>query len=641
MKNLSKRLIPLFLVFSLLFSLFNYAKAEEVNFCDYKLVSNTFSSVSSYKYLQELTSDKFEGRQSGTKGADLTAQWISDLFKGFGLKPCGDNTYFQEFDVQYYEINSPLSFSILNSVFNISLNYKKDFTVLTGSGSGKVNSKLVFAGYGITSKSKNYDDYNNIDVNGKIVLIMRRSPSTFNLGEESTYFQTKIKNASEHGAVGVIVSEKVSEKNKMIMNTKYVGGTAGSIPALFITSEVADKILTDNKITLSELENKIDKDKKPFSFDINCECEINVNVSSEMRKASNIIGYIPARDRNNKESILITAHYDHLGIDQIDGEIYRGANDNASGTAVLLEVARSLSINNCYVPSINIVFVAFAGEEEGLIGSYYYVTNPLFPLNKIRAVLNMDMVGTGTGNLIAGTDKLLYKELADNIEKSCQCLDISGMFSKNLLNSGSDHYFFHINKIPNVFFIRNNPTNIGGYHNTLDTLETVDPANLSEIGELVILTTSIFTSPYYIAFENQYWMSKPSLHNRILLSGSKDVNLKLIINEEEIHSDGNFTKLLTLKDGDNIVSIKVFFKNELIFEKMLNIKAEIDKNLICDFNFDFKVDLIDLVSFSKHYKEEVSWPNLSQIFDINNDMIINEIDLSEFDSCFGYIRSEI
>lgn len=640
MRNLKQKIILLFIIFCIFLSPFPFAKAEETDVCNYKLIADSFSRQNSYNYLEELTSDKFEGRQSGTKGAYLAAQWISGLFEGFGLMPGGDKgSYFQDFDVPYYDVIPPLSFSISNSTFKETLQYKKDFIVLPGSGSGKINSKIVFAGYGITSEAKSYDDYKNLDVAGKIVLIMRKSPSTINLGEESAYFQTKVKNAVEHGAIGIIVAEKATERYKMVLNTKYVGGITGSIPALFITTEVADKILSDEKVSLLEIEKRIDMDKKPFSFETKCSCDIYVNVISEQRKTSNVIGYIPARNKKSKESILITAHYDHLGTDKIDGSIYRGANDNASGTAVLLEVARTLSANNCYLPSINVVFIAFSGEEEGLIGSYNYVNNPLFPLSEIRAVLNMDMVGTGNGILIAGTDQVKYKELTDNIKQSSDCLDINVPIVKNLLNAGSDHYFFHINNVPNVFFIRDNPTGIGGYHNTFDTPDTVDPTNLSETGELVILITSIFSSPYYVSFDNYYWQGKISVHKRVFISGTKKKNLKLLINEEEISPNfKKFYKIVSLKNGDNIINIKIFLESELIFEKIINIKADVDEGLICDFNFDFKVDLTDLINFSKHYGEEVQEFNQTQIFDIDGNKLINEADLSKFDSCFGYIH---
>lgn len=637
MHNIKKKLFPVILVVFILFSPFFLVNAENVDLCCYKSIVNSFSSKNAYLYLEELTSDKFNGRQSGSKEAELAAEWIANLYESYGLTPGVNNSYYQEFNIPYYEVMPPLSFSITSSKINEDFIYKEDFIVLPGSGSGFVDSKVVFAGYGITSESKGYDDYKKVDVKGKIALIMRRGPENIDLDEEKLYFKTKIDNAEEHGAKGVIISEKATERNKMNMNTKYVSGNNGSIPVLFVTSEVADNFLLEKGTSLLEIEKKIDKEKAPFSFETNCNCKMEVNVLYEIRKTSNVIGYIPAKEPTTEDSVLITAHYDHLGKDKIDGSIYRGANDNASGTSVLLEIARSLSIN-FYLPEVNIVFIAFSGEEEGLCGSYFYVNNPIFPLKKIKAVLNMDMVGTGSGKLYAGTDPVVYKELSDNIKISSDCLEINVPINKRLLSSGSDHYFFHINKVPNVFFIRDNPTGIGGYHDTLDTVDTVDPTNLKETGDLVILITSIFANPYFVTFDDYYWKEKVSIHERILFSGAKRGEMSLVLNGEEIPFEiERFYSVFSLNNGDNVINIRVLIEGKLCFEKIINIRCDLDENLICDFNFDFKVDLNDLIEFSRYYLEEVSPFELNQLFDINNDNFVNEADLSNFDSCFGYV----
>ncbi|MDD5689051.1 MAG: M28 family peptidase [Caldisericia bacterium] len=634
--NIKQKLFPIILIIFILFSPLYSIDAENKDICDYKSITNSFSSKNAYSYLEELTSDKFEGRQSGSKGAELAAEWIANLYESYGLIPGINNSYYQEFDIPYYEVMPPLFFSINSSKINEEFIYKKDFIVLPGSGSGSIESKVVFVGYGITSGSKGYDDYKKVDVSGKIALIMRRGPETFDLGEEALYFKTKIDNAVEHGAIGVIVSEKATEKNKMNMNTKYVSSSYGSIPVLFATCDAANKFLLEKGTSLIEVEKKIDKEKTPFSFETNCSCKMEVNVLYEVRKTSNVIGYLPAKDHKTEDSVLITAHYDHLGRDNIDGSIYRGANDNASGTSVLLEIAHSLSVN-FYLSEINIVFIAFSGEEEGLCGSFFYVNNPIFPIKKIKAVLNMDMVGTGSGKLYAGTDPVIYKELSENIKVSCDCLKMNVPINKRLLSSGSDHYFFHINKVPNVFFIRDNPTGIGGYHDTLDTVDTVDPANLKETGDLVILITSIYANPFFITFDEYYWKEKVSLHERILFSGVKRGDMSLTLNEEEIPSDlDKFYKVFSLNSGDNVINIRVLIDGKLCFEKIINIKCASDENLICDFNFDLKVDLNDLIEFSRFYKDKVSNYGLNQIFDINNDSFVNEFDLSKFDSCFGY-----
>ena len=200
---------------------------------------------------------------------------------------------------------------------------------------------------------------------------------------------------------------------------------------------------------------------------------------------SNVIGYIPARNKKSKQSIILGAHYDHLGKDR-SGNIYRGANDNASGTGTMMEIVRTLS--ECIlITDINIVFIAFSAEEKGLHGSYFYARNPLFPLSEVVAMINLDMVGTGNGPWELGTNFERVKLLDNALKTTLSYYRISYRLASWYLKPVSDHYPFYEKGVPVLFIFRANPSNKGGYHTLKDTIDTVDPKNLGECGKMAVV----------------------------------------------------------------------------------------------------------------------------------------------------------
>jgi hypothetical protein len=245
------------------------------------------------------------------------------------------------------------------------------------------------------------------------------------------------------------------------------------------------------------------------------------NSPMTLSKTSNVIGYIPSVDKNCKTSIIIGAHYDHIGKD-LSGNIFRGANDNASGTGVLLEFARTLA-RTILISHINIVLIAFSAEEKGLIGSYYYVNHPLFPIEDTIAMINMDMVGTGIGPWEIATNFEQNKRLNQSLIDALSYYKIYYRLASWYLKPISDHYPFYERGVPVVFFFRSNPTNIGGYHSIKDTIDTIDPKNLGECGKIIILVTLLVSKDqmvilprYEISAQNQvnsfsYFSSNPSL----------------------------------------------------------------------------------------------------------------------------------
>jgi hypothetical protein len=614
---------------------FNYHSADP-----YIALAEQVDGNSAWRFVEKLVSEEFTGRLSGTEGADKSAEWIANVFQMYGLKPGGskdEDSYFQPFNVPLYEIRVPTSLSIISGQHEEPLSYNKDFTVMPFSGSGSIKAPVIFAGYGISNPSQDYDEYARIDVKDKIVVIIRKAPAFSAFSETHQSFTNKIKLAREKGAKGILFADMPDEKNPYPMNMKAVyAHSSESMPIFFISSLLVDKLLNSVSTDLRSIVYQIDHEQKPASMPLNIMLDMICTVSKSIEETSNVIGYLPARTET-ADSILITAHYDHLGLDHIDGSLYAGANDNASGTGTLMEIARAIT-HQCFTIDVNIVFIAFSGEEEGLIGSFHYVRHPLFPIKNIRAVFNMDMVGTGTGSLLAGTSKSTYPELYHAIKNSAEALNINLVFNEGLIRSGSDHYPFHMEKVPNVFFFRSNPEGLGGYHTPEDTLDTVDPKNLEETGRLLLLALMELSEPLFMLVDSQDIKKTEIQKPYLRLYGLGNYAFEIEVNDQKILQGNNarFFHVVPLQEGVNLIHIVMKLEREVVFEKIISIKARIIPELAGDFNDDFKVDMQDLRYLSRHFEKQVNATEDWSVCDLNRDGIINSDDVKAFQAFYGY-----
>jgi aminopeptidase YwaD len=358
----------------------------------------------------------------------------------------------------------------------------------------------------------------------------------------------------------------------------------------------------------------------------------------------NVIGYLQAINENSDDTVLIVAHFDHLGKHPMYNTIYRGANDNASGVSCLLEIARVLSNNN-FFPSVNFVFIAFSGEEEGLIGSKFYVKNPVFPLNNIKAVINLDMVGSGAGDLTYGIGSTSSSLLDEYLSTCAKALNIRIRFDSDLTKPNSDHYPFAQSGIPYIFFLKDDPTHIGHYHTTRDTIETIDPKNLEDASKLSLLITSSFSQSSLFIFDDDLYKEKVFDHPRILLKGEgvyfRENFISMYLNKSRLFTDlsNNFEYLYKINTGENIANID-FGYNKLLSNKKIIIKADIDDNLKCDFDYDYDVDLDDMISLSKRYGKRVKITGPESIFDLDNNHIIDQKDIDIFSHYLGYTSNK-
>ncbi|MCK4662158.1 MAG: M20/M25/M40 family metallo-hydrolase [Bacteroidales bacterium] len=435
------------------------------------------------KHVEFLASDSLKGRKPGTVESKIAAEYILEQFKSNGLVPMGDKG-FQYFnvvtDVKTGE-NNYFSFNDFEGVLN------NDFIPFSFSENKSVEANVVFAGYGfdIKSDSITWNDYNDIVVKDKWVMILRGDPELDNPNSifiKYSIDRHKVLIAKDKGAAGVLLISGAEMEKKDELISLYYDQTSGGagVPVINIKREVADKILEESDKTIESLEKTLNTNKKPNSFDL----EIKVKASSEIIKTyvqtQNVIAIIEGNDPELKnEYIFIGAHYDHLGFggqgtssrkkDTV--AVHNGADDNASGVAGVIELTKKLSLIKDDIKR-SIVFMTFGAEEMGLLGSKYFVNNPLVEIDNITTMFNFDMIGRlkpdnktvtiGGSGTSEESDSLIMQFAKDRI------------FKVNLSPDGygpSDHASFYANDIP-VFFISTGAHE--DYHTPEDDVDKLD-----------------------------------------------------------------------------------------------------------------------------------------------------------------------
>jgi hypothetical protein len=448
-----------------------------------------------------LASDECQGRGVDTEGINKAAEHIASEFKKAGLKPGGkDGTYFQPFKVSAgtgkiqggsFVLKGPLGQTI-------TLEAGKDYQVLPLASSGKVTAPVVFAGYGVQAKQANYDDFKDLDVAGKVVVVLRRVPRWDNdavpfAGNKEAHagLENKIGLAELHKAAAVILVNDRSEVKGGDKFANLPGIGSSGIPVVQLRRGLFDMMLISSKGTsLTDLEKDIDRDLKPRGGVLpGWTATIEADVVRTAYDCKNIIGVLEGSGPLADETIVIGAHYDHLGFggfgslakDKTKKEIHHGADDNGSGTTTVLELARRFAAMK-ERKGRRLVFILFSGEERGLLGSKYYCNKePLFPLAKTAAMVNLDMVGRlkDDNKLRAegvGTAKG-FEELIDNLNK-----DFSFKLQKSKGGFGpSDHDSFCRKEIPVFFFWTGLHED---YHRPSDTADRINLDGMVKIANL-------------------------------------------------------------------------------------------------------------------------------------------------------------
>jgi hypothetical protein len=449
------------------------------------------SELSLDRYQQHvslLASESMKGRGNGTPELEKAAEYIASQFRALGLKAAGaGGSYFQKFDLT---VGTEFGSRNALRVSGAAKGRDQDFVTLPVSSSGEYEGPVVFAGYGITSQALGWDDYAGLDVTGKAVIVLRHDPEELNPGgrfakdtSAPTTFINKARNARQHGAKAILF---VTDPNHHPKDLDTVGAATRdlesrdlSILAMHVTRAAVAPLFERAGRDLAAAQQAIDDGGKPQSFELNGgRVRVVGDVRPVRKTVRNVLASVEGSDsRLKNEWVVIGAHYDHLGLGDANhslapadvGKIHHGADDNASGTAGVLELARLVQRNRGIFKR-SVLFMTFAGEELGLFGSSFFVNNPTVPIASINAMINMDMIGRLGGRSLNVMGTGTSPDLAAWIAEANKPLGLNLALS-NGGHEGSDHISFNGKKIPILFFFSGLHAD---YHRPTDTSEKVD-----------------------------------------------------------------------------------------------------------------------------------------------------------------------
>src|SRR5579863_5800669 len=457
------------------------------------------SQADPVRYLEDikaLSAPAMEGRGAGTKGIARARDLIVKRYKELKIPPAGSHGYLQPFTViTGARLKSDNRLVVSNGEARKELKTNQDFVPFSFSSSGQVAGSVVFAGYGVTADEYQYDDYANLEVKDKIVVVLRYEPSGFAVksgNQGLTHHSqtiTKAINARNHGARAIVlVNGKLGDGEEDLL-TRF-GSVNGpeNVGIMFVQvhNDVAESWLRAGGKSLKDVQEQINASTRPASFALPDKLHVLLNVDIETTRATvnNVLAYLPGQ---SDEYVIVGAHYDHLGRGNIDslapskiGQIHPGADDNASGTAGVLELARLLAPQRGQLKR-GILFMDFAGEELGLLGSAEWVKEPTRPLGQAVAMVNMDMIGRIKDDKVfiggVGTGSTLKSTLEDAAKGSSFHLEYSESGY-----SSSDHTSFVTRKIPVLFFFSGLHAD---YHKPSDTWDKINSSAAAQLLNLV------------------------------------------------------------------------------------------------------------------------------------------------------------
>jgi hypothetical protein len=467
-------------------------------------------------HIKFLASPDLKGRLTGTPELNEAADYIAAQFSKAGLQPLGGSN-FQDFEVTARTaLSDGDTLTLRAGGQSKELKQGTDFVPLNLSGNGKASGALVFAGYGITAPEYHYDDYSRVDVRDRIVVVLRHEPqendekSVFagkNLTDHAL-FSSKIVNAKLHGAKAVLIVNDLpnhtDNKDELLHFEPLMATEDYGILVEQVSVTVVNELLAGSKESLRNVISEIDRELTPHSFALQPEvaATVAVDLKQDKRTVHNVVAYWPGQ---TEEYVILGAHYDHLGLGQQNslapsqiGKIHPGADDNASGTAGVIELARYAAITGAHHWR-GLLFLCFAGEEEGLLGSAYYVAHPLKPLSNAVAMINMDMIGRLRDNKLyiggvatGSTFKTLVEHATEHASFQADQSEIGGY-------GASDHTSFTAKQVPTLFFFSGLHSD---YHKPGDTWDKINPKDavrvLGEVSEVAMALADATQRPQFV-----------------------------------------------------------------------------------------------------------------------------------------------
>ena len=506
-----KHFFPLFTLLTS-FAVVQVAQGQTLQSLDSALQwAQTITAESLSDHLYILAADSMEGRETGKEGQRKAAAYLAEQFKSMGLEPV-NGSYFQEVPLKV----SALKGGVL-SLGDEKLTFKNDFVPYPGIEVQELNAEAVFVGFGI--QTPGWDDYAGVDVKGKAVILLSGEPGSAEKGyvfsgtkEESRWSKDpsmKRNLADSLGAAAIVMvsPEFVTLKSRLVpwlsrermrldVNRE---GEGTDLPTLIVSEDVL--LRASGWKSIKDIKKKWPK-RKLKSTALGA-MELSLARKDEKVSAANVWGLLPGSDPGlSQEIVVLTSHYDHVGVDEKEGEVYNGADDDGSGTVSLLEnVDAWTSAHRAgQGPRRSVLFVAFVGEEKGLLGSEWYSDHPAFPLDQHVCDLNMDMVGRFDEAhadddryvYLIGSDKLSSElhEISEAVNEEHIGLSLDYTFNApddpNRFYYRSDHYNFAKHGIPVIFYFSGVHED---YHGIGDTPDKVRYPKMAEIGRLVFLTS--------------------------------------------------------------------------------------------------------------------------------------------------------
>ncbi len=431
--------------------------------------------------IEILASDSLQGRRSGLPGGEKAAAWIANQFLNIGLQPgVGDTSFFQDFSITTAVESGPMVMQLWPASAEtepFEFEYGSDFVSFAYGGAGRVQGQVVFVGYGIQEPSKGRDDLAGADLKGKVALALRGAPNDGEgfWGREGGHGY-KAAHAADAGAIAYL---QVGE-GPCMQRTLGVENRRANVPCFWISRKACDRLLAASRLTVDSLFARANTQRSGCHLDLAATLQVEANAGVIPNAATrNVVGIFPGSDpRLAHEMVLVGAHMDHLGVDAVN-RIFHGADDNASGAALVLELARTL-VADPIPPRRSIAFVTFTGEDLGLLGSEEFVAHPPLPLDSIVTMINLDMVGVGQGISLGGFPNfpaiwdIWELVMSDSLRQSLRHFK-PGYYS--------DHAPFEDLGIP-AFFI-----DTGGdhphYHQPEDEAALIQPELMAQVGDIV------------------------------------------------------------------------------------------------------------------------------------------------------------
>jgi hypothetical protein len=460
-------------------------------------------------HVRFLASDDMKGRANGSPELERAGDYIAQHFRAAGLQPGGrDGSWFQPFElVAGLTVGDGNALTFESGGKTVSLALGSGYYPMSAHANDTPavastelrNVPVVFAGYGLITAAAGYDDYRGVDVSGKVALIFSHEPQEFDRGSvmdgtrpmPQTTLKTKAAVARSHGAVALMVisdpAHRVDQADYQLFKADPDAEDEG-IPVLRVRRSEMKPLI--DAWGLDGLARLIDQDLVPRSKPLAGATVTYVeHLAKNRRTVRNVVGILPGSDPAlAKEAIVIGAHYDHVGLGghlsvspERTGEIHNGADDNASGTSSVLEIARVAAEQRQRFPR-TLVFIAFAGEERGLLGSARYASEPALPLQNTIAMLNLDMVGRSRGAVdVSGLD--LAPSMEADLERAMTATDGLTVRHEGPGAGRSDDSSFIDKGIPAInFFTGFHPD----YHRPGDDWDKIDAAGTKRVATLAL-----------------------------------------------------------------------------------------------------------------------------------------------------------